>query len=67
MPEYKVPGYAVVTGPLAGTEEWAKQAAITSGGALWNNGTYAFRNIRGTGDNGTRGVISNHARGVAMG
>lgn len=66
MPEYKVPGYAVVTGPLGGTEEWARQAAITSGGALWNNGTYVYRNVRGTGDNGTRGVISNHARGVAM-
>ena len=66
MKPYKVPGYAVVTGPLAGTEEWARQAAITSGGALWNNGTFVFRNVRGTGENGTRGTISNHARGVAM-
>lgn len=66
MKPYKVPGYAVVTGPLGGTEEWAKQANITSGGALWNNGTYAFRNVRGSDTNGQRGVISNHARGVAM-
>lgn len=66
MTPYKVPGYSVVTGPLAGTEEWARQAAMTSGGALWNNGTFVFRNVRGTGENGTRGTISNHARGVAM-
>jgi len=66
MPAYKVPGYTVVTGPLGGTEEWARQAAATSNGALWNNGTYAFRDMRGTGSDTTRGIISNHARGVAM-
>lgn len=66
MPIYKVPGYSVVSGPLAGTTEWARQAAITSGGALWNNGTYAFRNVRGSDSGGKRGIVSNHARGVAM-
>ena len=66
MPIYKVPGYSVVTGPLPGTVEWVKQAELTSGGALWNNGHYAMRNIRGTGSDTTRGQISNHARGVAM-
>jgi hypothetical protein len=66
MPIYKVPGYSVVTGPLPGTVEWVKQANLTSGGALWNNGHYAMRNIRGTGSDSTRGQISNHARGVAM-
>lgn len=66
MPIYKVPGYSVVTGPLAGTVEWVKQANLTSGGALWNNGHFVFRNIRGTGTATTRGRISNHARGVAM-
>ena len=66
MPAYKVPGYSVVTGPLAGTTEWVKQAAKWSNGALWDNGTYAMRNVRGTGSADTRGVISNHARGVAM-
>ena len=66
MPFYKVPGYSVVTEPLAGTTEWARQAAITSGGALWNNGTYAMRPIRGTASTTSRGIISNHARGVAM-
>jgi len=66
MPVYKVPGYAVVSEALPGTTEWAKQAGLTSGGALWNNGTYAMRNMRGTGSDTTRGIISNHARGVAM-
>jgi len=66
MPIYKVPGYSVVSEPLAGTIEWVKQAELTSGGALWNNGHYAFRNIRGSGTATTRGQISNHARGVAM-
>lgn len=66
MPVYKVPGYTVVTGPLAGTTEWAKQAAATSKGALWDNGTYALRPIRGTASPTSRGIISNHARGVAL-
>jgi len=66
MPVYKVPGYAVVTGPLAGTVEWVKQANLPRGGALWNNGHYVMRNIRGTGSDTKRGQISNHARGVAM-
>jgi len=66
MPPYKVTGYSVVTEALPGTTEWAKQAASTSGGALWVNGVYAMRNVRGTGSATTRGIISNHARGVAM-
>lgn len=66
MPAYKVLGYPVVSEPLAGTIEWVKQAELTSGGAVWNNGHYVFRNVRGTGSDTTRGVISNHARGVAM-
>jgi hypothetical protein len=66
MPAYKVLGYPVVSEPLAGTIEWVKQAELTSGGAVWNNGHFQFRNIRGTGTGTTRGVISNHARGVAM-
>ena len=66
MPVYKVPGYSVVSEPLAGTIEWVKQAELTSGGAVWNNGHYAMRNIRGSDTGGKRGIISNHARGVAM-
>jgi hypothetical protein len=66
MPVYKVPGYSVVSEPLAGTIEWVKQAELTSGGAVWNNGHYQMRNIRGSDTGGKRGIISNHARGVAM-
>jgi hypothetical protein len=66
MPVYKVPGYSVVSEPLAGTIEWVKQAELTSGGAVWNNGHYQMRNIRNSDTGGKRGIISNHARGVAM-
>jgi hypothetical protein len=45
---------------LPGTSKWAELAGKHSGGALWNNGTYAMRDIRGG------NTISNHARGVAM-
>jgi hypothetical protein len=58
---YDVATYPVAAGKLAGTEEWAKQAAHYSGGALWNNGTFVNRDIRGK-----PGQVSNHARGVAM-
>ncbi len=51
---------------MAGTIEWVKQAELTSGGAVWNNGHYQMRNIRGSDTGGKRGIISNHARGVAM-
>jgi D-alanyl-D-alanine dipeptidase len=58
---YAVPSYPVTAGKLAGTEEWAKQAAAHSGGALWNNGTWVNRDVRGK-----PGQVSNHARGVAL-
>ena len=58
---YKVPTYPVVTNKLPGTERWVQLANKYSGGALWGNGTFVFRDIRGK-----PGKISNHARGVAM-
>lgn len=62
MPKpYVVPTYPVAKAPLPGCEEWARQANRTSGGALWNNGTWVVRDIRGK-----PGQVSNHARGVAM-
>jgi hypothetical protein len=62
MPKpYVVPTYPVVKHKLTGTEEWVKQAGIASNGALWNNGTWTVRDIRGK-----PGQISNHARAVAM-
>lgn len=61
MTPYKVPTYPVVTNKLPGTELWVELANKNSGGALWNNGTFVFRDIKGK-----PGQISNHARGVAM-
>ena len=58
---YVVPTYPVIRHGLPGTDEWARLAGVHSGGALWNNGTWVMRDVRGN-----AGVISNHARGVAM-
>ena len=61
MQPYKVPTYPVATDKLAGTERWADLATKYSNGALWNNGTFVNRDIRGK-----PGQLSNHARGVAI-
>ena len=58
---YLVTSYPIAASKLPGTEEWAKQAAKHSNGALWNNGTWVHRDIRGK-----PGKVSNHARGVAL-
>jgi hypothetical protein len=58
---YIVPNAPIVTSKLPGTETWVRLAARHSGGALWNNGTFAARDIRGK-----PGQASNHARGLAM-
>lgn len=49
------------TGKRAGTEEWVKQAAKWSNGALWNNGTFMVRDVKGK-----PGTMSVHATGRAM-
>jgi hypothetical protein len=48
-------------GKRAGTEEWVRQAAKYSNGALWNNGTYGQRDVRSK-----PGTLSVHATGRAM-
>ena len=58
---YIVTKQPVVTKPLMGTSEWARQATVHSDGSLWNNGTFVVRDVRGK-----PGIISNHARGLAM-
>lgn len=58
---YIVTKQPVVTKPLIGTSEWARQATVRSEGSLWNNGTFVVRDVRGK-----PGIISNHARGLAM-
>lgn len=57
---YRASDAPVVDGPLAGTEQWVRLAGLYSGGALWNNGTWVKRDVRGK-----PGQISNHARGIA--
>lgn len=51
----------VVDGPLPGMTAWVECATKYSNGALWNNGTYVKRDIRGK-----PGQISNHAKGIAV-
>ncbi len=58
---YTVNAAPVVEAALLGTTQWVKEAEHYSGGALWNNGTFVNRDIRGK-----PGQISNHARGIAM-
>jgi hypothetical protein len=58
---YLANNVAVATRPLPGTEKWAQLANRYSNGALWNNGTWVVRDVRGK-----PGQISNHARGIAM-
>jgi len=58
---YVVLTYPVVKHKLPGTEAWARLANQYSQGALWNNGTWVMRDVRGQ-----TGTVSNHARGVAM-
>jgi hypothetical protein len=50
----------IVDGPLPGMTAWVECATKYSGGALWNNGTYVKRDIRGK-----PGQVSNHAKGIA--
>ena len=47
-------------GKRAGLEEFVKQVATLSGGALWNNGTWVVRNMRG------KESLSVHATGRAV-
>ena len=58
---YIVDQQPVAKHKLPGTEEWVRQATQHSGGAVWNNGTWVVRDIKGK-----PGQTSNHARGLAM-
>jgi hypothetical protein len=61
MRPYTVTAAPLVDRALPGTTAWADEACKRSGGFLWNNGTYVKRDMRGR-----PGVVSNHARGLAM-
>ena len=47
--------------PRAGMNEWIKQAIAASNGALWNNGSWGQRDMRGK-----PGTLSVHATGRAV-
>jgi hypothetical protein len=51
----------IAKGKRPGTEQWVKEIGQLSGGALWNNGTWGVRDVRGH-----DGVLSVHATGRAM-
>ncbi len=48
-------------GPRAGMDEWIRQAIFHSNGALWNNGSYGVRDMKGK-----PGSMSVHATGRAV-
>ena len=58
---YTVTKQLVVQAPLPGMDEWIRQAVKFSEGCLWNNGSWVVRDVRGK-----PGIISNHARGLAV-
>lgn len=58
---YTITAQPVVTGPKAGMAKWVDLAVKHSGGSLWNNGVWQNRDVKGK-----PGVISNHARGLAV-
>ena len=47
-------------GPRSGTDEWIRQAVKYSNGAIWNNGSWGIRDMKGT-----PGSLSVHATGRA--
>ena len=48
-------------GPRAGMDEWIRQAIAASNGALWNNGSWGQRDVKGK-----PGTMSVHATGRAV-
>jgi len=48
-------------GPRAGMNEWIKQAIAASNNAVWNNGSWGVRDMRGK-----TGSLSVHATGRAV-
>lgn len=61
MKPYIVTQQPVSKKPLPGMDEWIRQAVKNSNKSLWNNGSWVVRDVRGK-----PGVISNHARGLAV-
>ena len=58
---YLIAQQPVVSKPIPGMDEWIRHAVKNSNGVLWNNGSWVVRDVRGK-----PGIISNHARGLAV-
>jgi len=58
---YTISKQPVVTSPKAGMAKWVELCCRHSDGSLWNNGVWVVRDMRGK-----PGVVSNHARGLAV-
>ena len=58
---YTVNAAPVVTRPLAGMDLWITRAVRHSDKSLWNNRSWIIREIKGK-----PGIVSNHAKGVAV-
>ena len=58
---YLIAQQPVVNKPIPGMDEWIRHAVKNSNGVLWNNGSWVVRDVRGK-----PGIISNHARGLAV-
>ena len=61
MKPYTINAAPVVKGPLAGMDDWVIRAIGHSSGSLFNNGSYVLRDVKGK-----PGIISNHAKGLAV-
>jgi len=58
---YTITKQPVVTSPKAGMAKWVELCCKHSDGSLWNNGIWVNRDVRGK-----PGIVSNHARGLAV-
>ena len=61
MKPYTVNAAPVATRPLAGMDLWLSRCVRHSENSLWNNGSWVVRDVRGK-----PGIVSNHAKGVAV-
>jgi hypothetical protein len=61
MKPYTINAAPVATRPLAGMDLWLSRCVRHSNNSLFNNGSWVLRDVRGK-----PGIVSNHAKGVAV-
>ena len=61
MKPYTINAAPVATRPLAGMDLWLTRCIRHSENSLWNIGSWVVRDVRGK-----PGIVSNHAKGVAV-